>query len=102
MVGDIGDGDSLAGHAFHGFSEVFAVGQHLHTKLHAAAHDGLRRKLRRQVDGDEARRRRGKEHLHGFNRGIIQNGHLIAFDEAHVVEQGTFAGHKVARLLVGQ
>ena len=51
MVGAIGDGDSLAWHAVNGLGEVLAVSQHLYAKLHAATHDGLRRKLRRQVDG---------------------------------------------------
>ena len=46
MIGAIRDGDDLAGRFFDGFHEVFSSCQHLHAKLHAAAHNGLCRQLR--------------------------------------------------------
>ena len=102
VVGAVGDGDGGAGHSCNSFGEVFAIGQRFHAKLHAAAHDGLRRQLCWQVDGHKATRCDGKEHLDGFNGGVVQDGHLVAFLQAHVVEEGTLAGYNIAYLFVIQ
>ncbi len=102
MVGTVGDGDGLAGHTGDAFSKVLAVGDDFHAKLHATAHHGLGRQLRRQVDGHEARRSGGEKHFDGINVGVVQDGHLVAFLQAKVVEQGAFACHYVAYLLVAE
>ena len=100
MVGTVGDGDGLAGHTGDAFGKVLAVSDDFHAKLHAAAHHGLGRQLRWQVDGHEARRSGGEKHFDGINGGVVQDGHLVAFLQAKVVEQGAFACHYVAYLLV--
>ena len=101
MVSTIRDGNHFARGFFHGFHKVLAGSQHLNTKLHAAANDGLRWQLRRKVDGHKTGRSNGKKHLDSLNGGIVDDGHFIAFLQAYIVEQSSFARHNITHLLIG-
>ena len=100
MVGTIGDGDGFARHTGDSLGEVFAIGQHLHAELHAAADDGLSRQHGWQIDGHIARRSDGKEHFDLLDGGVVDDGHFVAFLQAQVVEQGTLTCNQVADLFI--